>query len=141
MGEGEGLSGQSPACLPQLAQDLPAHYKDCQLSYNGNRYLVPHHVAGKKVMLKIKDTIIRIYHDQELLATYVEPEEKHTLVGDPAIYRMLIKTGYTPTHSTADRKARLHGFLPRDPSSRRRRYGPLQNTNVSQGVRHGATDL
>jgi transposase len=66
-------------------------YKECQLSYNGNRYLVPHHVSGKKVMLKIKGRIIRIYHDQELLATYEEPEEKHTLVGDPAIYRMLMK--------------------------------------------------
>ena len=72
-------------------------YKECQLSYNGNRYLVPHHVAGKKVMLKIKGTIIRIYHDQDLLATYEEPEEKHTLVGDPAIYRMLSRTGATPT--------------------------------------------
>jgi hypothetical protein len=66
-------------------------YKECQLSYHGNRYLVPHHVAGKKVMLKIKGKVIRIYHDQELLATYDEPEEKHTVVGDPAIYRMLLQ--------------------------------------------------
>jgi transposase len=64
-------------------------YKECQLSYNGNRYLIPHEFAGKKVMLKIKGRVIRIYHDQELLATYEEPEEKHTIVGDPAIYRML----------------------------------------------------
>jgi transposase len=64
-------------------------YKECQLSYNGNRYLVPHHVAGKKVMLKIKGKTIRIYHDHDLLATYEEPEEKHTIIGDPAIYRVL----------------------------------------------------
>jgi len=64
-------------------------YDECQLSYNGNRYLIPHRFAGKKVMLKIKGKIIRIYHDQELLATYEEPEEKHTIVGDPSIYRML----------------------------------------------------
>jgi transposase len=61
-------------------------YKECQLSYHGNRYLVPHHVVGKKVMLKIKGKVIRIYHDQELLVTYDEPDAKHTLVGDPAIY-------------------------------------------------------
>jgi hypothetical protein len=66
-------------------------YKECQLSYNGNRYLIPHEFAGKKVMLKIKGKIIRIYHDQELLATYEEPGEKHTIIGDPAIYHMLLK--------------------------------------------------
>lgn len=66
-------------------------YKECQISYNGNRYLVPHHVVGKKVMLKIKDKTIRIYHDNELLGTYTEPEEKHTLVGDRTIYDNLRK--------------------------------------------------
>jgi hypothetical protein len=64
-------------------------YDECQLSYNGNRYLIPHQFAGKKVMLKIKGKIIRIYHDHDLVATYEEPEEKHTIVGDPSIYRML----------------------------------------------------
>jgi hypothetical protein len=66
-------------------------YDECQLSYNGKRYLIPHRFVGKKVMLKIKGKIIRIYHDHELLATYEEPEEKHTIVGDPSIYRMLLQ--------------------------------------------------
>ena len=66
-------------------------YRECQLSYNGNRYLVPHHVVGKKVMLKIKGKVIRIYHDHDLLATYQEPEEKHAVIGDPAIYRVLAR--------------------------------------------------
>ncbi len=64
-------------------------YKECQLSYNGNRYLVPHHFAGKRVMLKIKGRMIRIFHDQDLIASYEEPDAKHTIVGDPAIYRLL----------------------------------------------------
>ena len=64
-------------------------YKDCQLSYNGNRYQVPYHVVGKKVMLKIKGDLIRIYHDQELLASYREPKTKHNLIGDPHIYEQL----------------------------------------------------
>ena len=64
-------------------------YKECQLSYNGNRYLIPHELVGKKVMLKIKGNIIRIYHDHDLVVTYEEPEEKHRLVGDPAIYQRL----------------------------------------------------
>ena len=64
-------------------------YKDCQLSYNGNRYVVPYHVVGKKVMLKIKGTLIRIYHDQELLASYHEPETKNHLLSDPQFYAQL----------------------------------------------------
>ena len=64
-------------------------YKECQLSYRGNRYLIPHRFAGKKVMLKIKGKLIRIFHDQDLIASYEEPEARHTLVGDPAIYHLL----------------------------------------------------
>jgi transposase len=64
-------------------------YKDCQLSYNGNRYQVPYHVVGKQVMIKIKGDLLRIYHDQELLANYREPKTKHNLIGDPHIYEQL----------------------------------------------------
>lgn len=115
--------------------------KECQLSYNGNRYLVSHHGAGKKVMLKIKGKTIRIYHDQKLLATYQEPEEKHTLVGDPAIYRTLVKDRLQANLKYGSKKARPREVLPREPSSLRWRYGPLRNTSVSRGVRHGGTGL
>jgi len=64
-------------------------YKDCLFSYNGNRYQVPYHVVGKRVMLKIKGDLIRIYHDQDLLASYREPEGKNNLVGSPLIYEQL----------------------------------------------------
>ncbi len=41
------------SALPSVPYDTSVKlwrpvYKECQLSYNGNRYLVPHHVAGKK---------------------------------------------------------------------------------------------
>jgi hypothetical protein len=64
-------------------------YQDCQLSYNGNRYVVPHRVVGKKVLLKIKHGLIRIYHDQDLLATYQEPPTKNNLMADPRFYEEL----------------------------------------------------
>lgn len=64
-------------------------YKDCQISYNCNRYVLPHHVVGKRVMLKIKDGAIRFYHDQELLATYREPEGKHHTLSNPFFYDAL----------------------------------------------------
>ncbi|OPY91615.1 MAG: Integrase core domain protein [Syntrophus sp. PtaU1.Bin208] len=58
-------------------------YKDCRLSWEGNRYQVPHHVVGKRVMLKIKARRIRIYHDQDLLVTYQQPETKGKSLGYP----------------------------------------------------------
>ena len=84
-------------------------YKDCQLSYNGNRYVVPYHAAGKKVMLKIKDNLIRIYHDQELLASYQEPKNRDNLIGDPKFYEQLkhdkeqIRRKYSKTKGKATR--------------------------------------
>lgn len=64
-------------------------YKDCQVSYNTNRYLVPHLMVGKKILLKIKNGVLRIFHDQDLLVTYQEAEGKHTVVGNPLFYEQL----------------------------------------------------
>ena len=64
-------------------------YKDCQVSYNTNRYLVPHLMVGKKILLKIKNGVIRIFHDQDLLVTYQEAEGKHTVVGNRLFYEQL----------------------------------------------------
>ena len=65
-------------------------YKDCQISYNGNRYVVPHSVVGKKVMLKIKNGLIHIYHDDLLLASYPESHAKHEIIGDRRFYHDLM---------------------------------------------------
>lgn len=64
-------------------------YRDCQISYNTNRFVLPHQAVGKRVMLKVKNGVIRIYHDQELLVTYPEPQGKHRLVSDPRFYEAL----------------------------------------------------
>lgn len=64
--------------------------KDCQISYNGNRYVMPYHVAGKPVMLKIKAGQIRCYYDEELLVTYTEPPIKGETVQDPRFYEQLL---------------------------------------------------
>ena len=64
-------------------------YRDCQVSYNTNRYVVPHRAVGKRVMLKVKNGVIRIYHDQDLLVDYLEPQGKHHLVSHPRFYEEL----------------------------------------------------
>jgi transposase len=60
-------------------------YKDCSISYNASRYQVPPEVIGKKILLKIKDGIIRFYDDDRLLATHNEAEEKGSWVTDADI--------------------------------------------------------
>jgi transposase len=60
-------------------------YKDCSISYNGSRYQVPMEMIGKKVLLKIKDGIIRFYDDDRLLVTHREAEEKGSWITDATI--------------------------------------------------------
>jgi len=64
-------------------------YKDCLVSYETNRYILPHTVVGKNVMLKIKNGIIRFYDDDQLLATCNQCEGKHQLVGNRLFYEQL----------------------------------------------------
>lgn len=59
-------------------------YKDCLLSFGGNRYHVASHVVGKKVLLKVKNDVIRICHDADLLRTYTIPEGKGLALGIPS---------------------------------------------------------
>jgi hypothetical protein len=51
-------------------------YKDCQVSFDGNRYVVPHMLAGRTVLLKIKNGMLRVYDDDELCAAYQIPHGK-----------------------------------------------------------------
>lgn len=64
-------------------------YRDCQVSYDANRYVLPHHVVGRQVMLKVKNGTIRFYDDDRLLVTYPIPEGRHQLVGNPRFYEAL----------------------------------------------------
>lgn len=81
---------------PEVAYDTSLKvvrkvYKDCQVSYNGNRYVVPYHVVGKKILLKIKAGTIRFYDDQELLVTYQEAPESGKTIGQPGLYQKLLQ--------------------------------------------------
>jgi transposase len=64
-------------------------YRDCLVSYETNRYVLPPHVVGKRVMLKIKNGTIRFFYDDQLLVTYKEAEGKYQLVGDRLFYEQL----------------------------------------------------
>ncbi len=76
-------------------------YRDCQVSYDTNRYILPHHVVGKRIMLKVKNGTIRFYYDDQLLATYPVAQGRHQVVGNRLFYELLKK----------------------DPQQRQRKYG------------------
>ncbi|MFA4906539.1 MAG: IS21 family transposase [Candidatus Margulisiibacteriota bacterium] len=63
--------------------------KDCQISFGGNRYVVAHECVGHKVLLKVKDGIIRIFKDDQLIVIYQIPSGKGTTVEDPRFYARL----------------------------------------------------
>jgi transposase len=64
-------------------------YKDCLVSYDTNRYILPPDMVGNRVMLKIKNKTIRFYYDDQLLAAYDIPEGKHQLIGNRLFYEQL----------------------------------------------------
>jgi len=66
-------------------------YKDCSISYNASRYQVPPEVIGKKILLKIKDGVIRFYDDDRLLITHREAREKGSWVTDAGITAQIMK--------------------------------------------------
>ncbi len=93
MGEGETRAYDAfPGSLRHFAEDLLIRSTRNASFLQGQPLPDPPPLCGKKVMLKIKGKIIRIFHDQDLIASYEEPETKHAIVGDPAIYRLLYRT-------------------------------------------------
>lgn len=66
-------------------------YKDCQISFGGNRYVVPHTLVGKPVLLKIKNGSLRVFDDANLAAEYQIPESKGQLLAHPGFYEALKK--------------------------------------------------
>jgi hypothetical protein len=66
-------------------------YKDCQISFGGNRYVVPHTLVGKPVLLKIKNGTLRVFDDDTLAAEYQIPGTKGRLLAHPGFYEALKK--------------------------------------------------
>lgn len=55
-------------------------YKDCTVHFDVNRYMVPHTLVGKDLVLRVKDNIIRIFHDDMHIVTYDIPKQKGQFV-------------------------------------------------------------
>jgi transposase len=64
-------------------------YRDCRVSFGANHYVVPHKYVGKKVLLKIKAGIMRVFHDDIQLVAYRIPQGKGQLIAYPRFYAAL----------------------------------------------------
>jgi len=80
--------------LPRTPYDISEKvwrkvYKDCQLSFGGNRYVVAHECVGQEVLLKVLNGTLSVYKDDQLVVVYRIPEGKGHLVQDPRFYARL----------------------------------------------------
>lgn len=83
-------------CLPHIPYDISEKarrkiYKDCQFSFGANRYVVPHEYVGKKVLLKIRNGIMRIFDDDQMIAVYNIPPGKGQVIANPKFYQRLLR--------------------------------------------------
>jgi len=81
-------------CLPRTPFDIAEKvwrrvYKDCQIAFGGNRYVVAHECVGHKVLVKVLEGTIRIYKDDQLVVVYQIPPGKGITVQDPRFYQRL----------------------------------------------------
>lgn len=60
-------------------------FKDCTISVDGSRYEVPHKLVGKKIIVRMKDGILRIFDGDTLMATLTESDRKGNLVRLPGL--------------------------------------------------------
>lgn len=65
--------------------------KDCTVVYEGNRFVVPHTLVGKQILLKVKGPALRVVMDDKVLVIYEIPEGKGHLVQDKRFYAALRK--------------------------------------------------
>jgi len=63
--------------------------KDCQIAFDGNRYVVPHEYTGEKVLLKIRDGILRVFDDEIMVTAYRIPDGKGQTLAHPRFYQRL----------------------------------------------------
>ena len=65
--------------------------KDCAIAVLGNRYVVPHTLVGRQVLVRVGEDLrrLRIFADDRLVVGYAIPEGKGRLVQDPRFYAAL----------------------------------------------------
>ena len=85
------LKGLPPQAFDTSYRLYRKVHKDCTVRFESNSYVVPHTLVGKKIILRVKDGIMRIFSDDTLIVTYEIPEGKGRLIQDRRFYEALRK--------------------------------------------------
>jgi len=85
------LQGLPPRAFDTSYRLYRTVQKDCTVRFESNSYVVPHALVGKKIILRVKDGIMRIFSDDSLVVTYAIPEGKGHLIQDKRFYEALKK--------------------------------------------------
>ena len=64
-------------------------HKDCTVRFEGNSYVVAHDLVGRQIILRVKDSTMRIFDNDRLVVTYDIPEGKGHLIQDKRFYEAL----------------------------------------------------
>lgn len=64
-------------------------HKDCTVRFESNSYVVPHPLVGKQIILRVKDQVLKVFSDNQLIVEYVIPDGKGHLVQDRRFYEAL----------------------------------------------------
>lgn len=65
-------------------------YKDCFVRFRCNSYRVPHRMVGKRVIIKVNDDTLRIYHNNELLKVYLLVNGRGQFIEDKELLDSLL---------------------------------------------------
>jgi transposase len=110
----ELFEGQERAALKPLpARPLPAREQrlgrkvsnDCLVDVDTIRYSVPHRLVRSRVQVLVGDTVVRIFHGTELVATHDRSKEPHSSVVDVAHFDGLVKRKNDDEEKNSDDEA------------------------------------
>ena len=94
----ERFAREKPTLAPLPFHEFDTSYrvmrlvrKDCMVQFNGNRYMTPHGLVGREVMVRVKDKVLRVFDNARLAVKYEIPEGKGHFLIDPALREALLK--------------------------------------------------
>jgi hypothetical protein len=127
----ERFAREKPTLSPLPLHDFDTSYrverkvwKDCMVQFLANKYMAPHAFVGKHITLRVKDTTLRMFDNDRLLAEYAVPEGKGHSVKDPAFETAL----------RADHENRARKYRNRPPKKGRAKMGTISPSIPSYAI-------
>jgi transposase len=62
----------------------------CRISFDGNRYSVPHLYASQKLTLKIYPDLVHLFHNEKLIATHTRSYDRRQKITEPDHHKELV---------------------------------------------------